>query len=250
MKTMFKVLKAILYPIAAVLAPCKIMDKDKFKIFEGGKVIISNHLSWMDAPYQMFWLPGYKRMLSKKENANGRFLLWLERNIGIIHIDRNKPELSSMRECINALKAGELMTIYPEGSRNRVNREIQPLHSGAALIALKGDASVVPVVCHHKGKPFRRNYMGVGDPVELGDLRGRRLDNDMLNEATERFRAAMEKTLEKLDYWVEHKGWKRDKKEKRRLKRLLKQQYKQAKKQARKADKTVDSRQSEPCVDA
>lgn len=233
-------LRTILYPVAAFLVPCKVMDKDKFKLLECGNVIISNHLSWMDVPYQMFWLPGFKRMLSKKENGNGRFVHWLAHNIGIIFIDRDKPELSSMRECIELLKSGAIMTIYPEGTRNRENRELQPLHSGAALIALKGDATVVPVVCHHKGKPFHRNYIGVGDPVYLNDLREKRLGQDMLNEATERFRAAMQKTLDKLDVWVETKGWKADRKEKRRQKRELKRQYKLAKKQAKKANKNGD----------
>ncbi|MCH5162630.1 MAG: 1-acyl-sn-glycerol-3-phosphate acyltransferase [Clostridiales bacterium] len=233
MRRMFNFLKVLLYPVATVLVPCKVMDKDKFKKIECGNLIISNHLSWMDVPYQMFWLPGFKRMLSKKENDGGKFKHWFVTNVGIIFIDRDKPELSAMRECINALKNGEIMTIYPEGTRNKVNRDLQELHSGAALLALKGDATVTPVVCHHKGVPFHRNYIGVGDPVNLDDLRGKRIDNDMLIEATARFRTAMEKTLAKLDYWVEHKGWKTDKKEKRRRKRLLKKQYKQAKKAAK-----------------
>lgn len=241
MKKFFMCLRTILYPVAAVLVPCKVMDKDKFKLLECGNVIVSNHLSWMDVPYQWFWLPGFKRMLSKKENGNGRFMHWLAHNIGIIFIDRDKPELSSMRECIDLLKSGAIMTIYPEGTRNRVNREIQELHSGAALIALKGDATVVPVVCHHKGKPFHRNYIGVGDPINLDDLRDKRLSGELLDEATSRFRAGMENTLLKLDDWVERKGWRTDKKEKRRLKRELNKQYRIAKKQAKKAEKCKDA---------
>ena len=113
-----------------------------------------------------------------------------------------------MRTCINALKNGEILTICPEGTRNRVNRELQPLHSGAALFALKGDAQVVPYVVHHKGKMFRRNYLGVGDPVDLSDLYGKRTDESVLKEATERFRIALQNTLDKLDVWVEQKGYK------------------------------------------
>ena len=241
MKKFFLTVRAFLYPLAALVVPCKVMDKDKFKNIEVGKVIVSNHLSWMDAPYQMFWLPGFRHMLSKKENAQGKFLNWLARNIGIVMIDRDNPELSSMRECIDILKSGDMLTIYPEGTRNRENRELQPLHSGAALIALKGEATVVPVVCHHEGRRLHRNYMGVGDPISLNDLPGKRLSGELLVEATARFREGMEKTLAKLDDWVENKGWKTDRKEKRRLKRELKKQYKKSKKLAKKADNSTDA---------
>lgn len=229
MKRMFYTMRFFVYPIAALIVPCKVMDKEKFCKYEPSQLIVSNHLSWMDIAYQFFWIPGYKRLLSKKENAGGKFQRWFIRNMGIIFVNREKPELSSMRECINALKNGETLLVYPEGTRNRVNREIQEMHSGSALFALKGNASVIPIVVHHKGKLFKRNYLGVGDPVDLSDLYSKRVDESVLNEATERFRVGMQKTLDKLDYWVEHKGWKTDKKLKRAEKKALKKQYKAAK---------------------
>ena len=229
MKKFFYFVRNSLYPLAHILVPCKVMDKEKFAKYEHGQLIVSNHLSWMDIAYQMFWIPGYKRMLSKKENEGNKFQKWVIRNMGIIFVDRDKPELSSMRECIGALKNGEVLLVYPEGTRNRVNREIQEMHSGASLFALKGDANVVPIVVHHKGKLFKRNYLGVGDPIDLSDLYGRRVDESVLIDATERFRAGMQKTLDKLDAWVDNKGWKADKKAKRAEKRALKKQYKAAK---------------------
>jgi len=64
----------------------------------------------------------------------------------------------------------------------------------------------------------------------MTDLFGRRLDESVLTEATERFRAGMQKTLDKLDGWVETKGWKLDKKRRRKEKKALKKEYKKAKK--------------------
>lgn len=233
MKKTFYFCRAILYPLAKILFPCKVMDKDKYKKLGKSRMIIANHLSWMDPAYQIFWIPKYKRILSKKENAGGKLKTWFLHNVGIIFIDREKPELSSMRECINALKAGEDLSIFPEGTRNRENRELQSLKSGAALIALKGGATVVPIAIHHKGKLFRRNYMGVGDPVSFEDLIGGRVDENTLNEATNRFKIALETTLKKLDDWVDRKGWKADRKNKRLAKKALKAEYKAAKRSAK-----------------
>ncbi len=231
MRAWYRFLYIFLYPLAKLLFPCKVMNKYKYRKYDRGQIIISNHLSWMDILYIYFGLSrDMKRPLSKKENKGSKAQAWFMGTIGVIFVDRDKPELSSMRECINALKNGDTLAIAPEGTRNRVNRELQPLHSGAALFALKGNARVVPYVIHHKGKLFRRNYAGVGDAVDLSDLFGKRVDETAIHEATERFRAAMQKTLDELDKWVEEKGYKREKHKAKIEKRELKLQYKAAKK--------------------
>ncbi len=237
MKRMFTFCRTLIFPLGKFLFPCKVMDKDKYTKYGRGQIIISNHLSWMDVSYQIFSLPGYKRILSKKENDGGKLQKWFLRNMGVIFVNRDKPELSSMRECVTALQNGETLSIFPEGTRNRVNREIMDMHSGAALFALKGEAGVVPVVVHHKGKLCKRNYIGVGDPIDLSDLYGKRVDTAVLDEAMSRYRAGMEATLAKLDKWVEEKGYKTERREMRRRKKekklelkMLNKRYKTAKK--------------------
>lgn len=231
MKGWHMFLRTVLVPFAKIIMPCKVMDKYKYKKYDVGQILLSNHLSWMDVFYTYFGVPGYKRVLSKKENAGNKLQRAFFKSLGVIFIDREKPELSSMRECINALKNGQTLGICPEGTRNRVNRELQPLHSGAAMFALKGNARVIPYVIHHKGKLFRRNYIGVGDAVDLSDLFDKRTDEHVIAEATERFRAALQETLDRLDVWVAQKGYKREKKEKRQAAVDLKNKYKAAKKQ-------------------
>ncbi len=230
MKAWFYFWRTLLWVFAKICFPCKVMDKHKYKKYARGQILISNHLSWMDVPYMYYGLPGFKRLLSKKENGGGKFRRAALGSIGIIFVNREKPELSSMRECLNALKDGQTLSIFPEGTRNKENREIQPMHSGAAMFALKGNAGVVPFVIHHKGKLFKRNYAGVGDPVRLDDLFGKRLDESVLQEATERFGAGMQATLDKLDKWVAEKGYKREKRALKRENKALSAQYRSAEK--------------------
>lgn len=233
MKGWHMFLRAILFPLGRMLFPCRVMNKDKYEKYDRGQIIIYNHLTWLDPLYMYFWLKGYKRMLSKKENSGNRLQKAFFRSIGVIFVDRDKPELSSMRTCINSLKDGEVLGIAPEGTRNRDNRELLPLHSGAALFALKGNARVVPVVIQRRGKLCRMNYLGVGDAVDLSDLYGKRADEHVLQEATERFRKAMQSTLDELDVWVEQKGYKRERERKKLDKKLVdgvNAQYKTAQK--------------------
>lgn len=210
MKIWYWFLRTILYPLSLILCPCKVLNKDRYKKFGRGQIIISNHLGWMDELYLYFGLPPvFLRPLSKKENSGNPLQRAFMESVGVIFINRDQPELSVMRYCINALKAGQVLYICPEGTRNRVNRDLQPFHSGAAMFALQGNANVVPYVIHHKGKPFKRNYAAVGDPVDLTDLFDKRISEAVLSEATERFRVAMQKALDELDAWVESKGYNR-----------------------------------------
>ena len=236
MKKSLLFVRGLLYPIAPLLFPCKVMDKDKYQKFDNGQLIITNHLSWMDVAYEVFWIPGYKRILSKKENEGGGIKKWfLKKVVGVIFVNRDKPELSSMREVISSLQDGNTISVFPEGTRNRVDRSLQPLHSGASMFALRAGVSVVPIVVHHKGKFFKRNYLGVGDRIYLDDIIGKRIDEATLETATERFRVGMQQTLDKLDAWVERKGWKEDKKRKKQEKRTFKKMYKTAKRDYAKA---------------
>ena len=233
MKGWHMFLRTILFPIGKLVFPCRVMNKDKYEKYDRGQIILYNHLSWMDVVYMYFGVKGYKRMLSKKENSGNKLQMAFLHSIGVIFVDRDKPELSAMRTCINALKDGETLGIAPEGTRNRINRDLQPLHSGAALFALKGNARVIPIVIQRKGRLFRMNYIGVGDAVDLSDLYGKRTDEHTLQEATDRFRAAMQKTLDELDVWVEQKGYKRERKRKKLDKKLVGEldgQYKTARK--------------------
>lgn len=243
MNKWFAFLRFILYPLGKLLFPCKVMDIDKYKKYGGGQILVSNHLSWMDVTYVFFGLPGgYVRALSKKENSGGKLQRAFLKSVGVIFIDRDKPELSSMRECLNALKDGETLYICPEGTRNRENRELLPFHSGAAMFAVKGQARVIPYVVHHKGKMFRRNYLGVGDPVDISDYYGKRVDESVLTEVTRLLKDAVQKTLDKLDIWVEQKGYKtekrrikREKKQKKAEMSKLQKQYEAARKEEKRA---------------
>ena len=107
----FMTLRFILFPLAAIAAPCKVMDKEKLKKYDHGRLLISNHLSWMDIVYQIFWVPSFKRFLSKKENGNNKLLMRFLRDVGVIFVNRDKPELSSMRECIESLKSGKTLSL-------------------------------------------------------------------------------------------------------------------------------------------
>ncbi len=116
-----------------------------------------------------------------------------------------------MRDAIAAVRRGECVVVYPEGTITR-DPGLWPMtgKTGAARIALATGAPLLPMaqwgaqdVIGPYAKEFRilpRKLMQVvvGPPVDLDDLRGREPDSETLRIATERLVAAMTALLEGL----------------------------------------------------
>ncbi|MEN2744772.1 lysophospholipid acyltransferase family protein [Sinomonas halotolerans] len=106
---------------------------------------------------------------------------------------------------------GGAIIVYPEGTLTR-DPDMWPMkgHTGAARLALKTGAPVVPIA--HWGDhelfpryakrlhvfPRKKARVLVGDPVDLSDLRERPMDKTTLVEATDRIMAAITALLGEL----------------------------------------------------
>ena len=118
---------------------------------------------------------------------------------------------TSLEVAREVIEEGGAIVVYPEGTLTR-DPGLWPMkgHTGAARLALKTGAPVVPIA--HWGDhelfpryakklhvfPRKKAVVLVGDPVDLDDLRGRPLDKTTLVEATERIMAAITGLLAEL----------------------------------------------------
>ena len=105
-------------------------------------VIVPNHVSFLDAPLAASILP--KRPVFAIDMAMAQ-RWWIQPILKIMRtmaLDPLKP--MAMRAVINAVRDGEMLVIFPEG-RITVTGSMMKIYDGAALIADKADAMVVPV---------------------------------------------------------------------------------------------------------
>lgn len=223
MNLFYSIAKAIVYLPFKILFPTKIIGKRNFP--RKTKVItVSNHISWTDIPVVAVSLPGYRHFIAKKEIGRKPFVRWLTKSLGAVFVDRGKADMASMRETIGLLKKGESISIFPEGTRNKVDTSMNEVKSGIVMFSVKGDAPVVPVMIYGKGRVFRRNYIYVGVPFELTQIKNRRLDTPAMNEGVAAVTAKMEQAKELLDFHVENR--------KKKDFKLLCKQAKRARKKA------------------
>ncbi|MBJ7464302.1 MAG: 1-acyl-sn-glycerol-3-phosphate acyltransferase [Mycolicibacterium sp.] len=113
----------------------------------GGAVIAVNHTSYFD--FTFAGLPAYRqgrgrkvRFMAKKEVFDHKIGGPLMRSLRHIEVDRANGADSFAAACA-ALKAGELVGVYPEATISR-SFEIKGFKSGAARMAIAADVPIIP----------------------------------------------------------------------------------------------------------
>lgn len=126
----------------------------------GGIVLASNHASNLDPAILGGLLPRVCHFLAKEELFRvpvfGRVITALNSH----PINRSGMDRAALRACVDAVRSGYPLTVFPEGTRTP-NGELLPAKPGLALIARQGRAPVVPI---YIDGTFRAMPRGVSFP--------------------------------------------------------------------------------------
>ena len=109
---------------------------------EGGVLVCSNHQSYLDPALVGMSIHRHARYLARETLFRGPFG-WLIRAINAIPLDREGAGLRGLKETLQCLKQGEVVVIFPEGTRSP-DGQIAPLKPGFAALARRSGAAVMP----------------------------------------------------------------------------------------------------------
>ena len=112
----------------------------------GPAVVVFNHLGDADAVLMMATLP-FKSPVEGigKIELNEHWLVGpVFRAYGIIWVHRGQPDRRALRAALEALAAGRKVTLAPEGRQSLIGG-LEEGNAGAAFLALKSGAPIVPV---------------------------------------------------------------------------------------------------------
>ncbi|MFA4904896.1 MAG: lysophospholipid acyltransferase family protein [Candidatus Margulisiibacteriota bacterium] len=109
-------------------------------------VIVSNHQGAADILILLAYLPVDFRFVIKKELFKVPFFGWYLKKAGYISVDRGVGEKAHrlFSEAEDALKTGDSILVFPEGTRSR-DGKLQPFKRGSLLLAQKARVNIVPV---------------------------------------------------------------------------------------------------------
>lgn len=110
---------------------------------EGPFLIASNHASFLDPPMVGQAIPRQICFMARKTLFQNFFAGALLRSWKAIPIDREGGDVGAIRGILDALKRGEAVMLFPEGTRTR-DGNLQSAKPGLGFLVAKADVPVVP----------------------------------------------------------------------------------------------------------
>lgn len=158
----------------------------------GNAILAPNHRSLIDhfvvasLTKRQVWFMGKAELFKKKQAAR------LLNALGAFPVKRGKPDRASLQRCLQLLAEGNLVGIYPEGTR-RPDSRFEDVEEGFAYIAVRSGAPIVPIglsgteAVFPKGKKLPRVVkirVVVGKPFRVTAQTSGVLPRTKLREAT------------------------------------------------------------------
>jgi 1-acyl-sn-glycerol-3-phosphate acyltransferase len=173
---------AILQFVAQVLFVCLLQGRAFHRERvprQGGLLAVSNHQSYLDPILAALAIGRPFNPMARDSLFRTPGFSWLIRSLYAFPVKRAAADLGAIREAIRRLRDGQIVLVFPEGTRTR-DGAIGQLHAGIVLIAQRAGVPIMPVVidgafqCWPRSRilptlhPVRVIY---GEPIPLEDVR-------------------------------------------------------------------------------
>ena len=215
-KLVYGLVVCIVGAFTKVVWPWKFEDGEKLWGDKRGRVLVMNHVSLLEPVVTLVTLwahgipvrPIYKSEWNKTPGAE-----WLFSRGGGIPVERGTADIKCLRRAERALKRGECVLIYPEGTRIKTEDQPVQIHGGFAIMARMGKAPVQPMAVvgardisngtTRFKRIFWRVFLKVGDCISMDDMTA----ETKKGKAEEMERVAMERVYALRDELrAEHPG--------------------------------------------
>lgn len=123
----------------------------------GAGIIVSNHRSFLDPFVLGTCLRRPVYYVAKKELFRGRFTSWLLSSVGAFPVQRGTGDAEMVLTAKAILERGDLLLIFPEGTRNR-KPGLGRVKRGFGRLALDTGAPVIPAAVHGTDRVRRKTW--------------------------------------------------------------------------------------------
>lgn len=174
---------------------------------EGGAILASNHLSFADSIFLPLTIDRRVSFLAKSDYFTGKGIKGFVTKIffigtGQLPIDRSggKASEASLNTGLRVLGRGDLLGIYPEGTRSPDGRLYRG-RTGIARMALEAKVPVVPVVMvdtdtmmpiGRRMPRIMRVGVVIGEPLDFSRFEGMESDRYILRSVTDEIMVALQ----------------------------------------------------------
>lgn len=180
---LYWLIKILSWPFLFLFLPTRVKNRKNIK---KGKnyIFVCNHTTNLDVVLLFHNIHRRQYVLAKKELFSSKLKSWFFKRMYAIPVDRQNVDLHTVKTCIGLLKNGKTMTIFPEGTRNKENQDLQAVKNGAAMFAIKSGVEILPIHIAKRPRLFRFNTLTFGEPFSLNQFSGQKLTKEVLDEAS------------------------------------------------------------------
>ncbi len=200
---LLNVLRVIVIPFYWIFRPFRFYGNRKVK--DGACIYICNHYGLMDPAFPACTTWEGIHFMAKKEVEKMPLIGFLFKKVKGISVNRDGNDVRALLDCFKCLKNGEKICIFPEGTRNKTEVELQPFRHGAAAIAIKAKVSIIPMMIYKKPKFFQMAHILMGEPIELTEYYDKKLGETEYAEADKKLYDIMLELRKKHTEFLESK---------------------------------------------
>jgi 1-acyl-sn-glycerol-3-phosphate acyltransferase len=176
---LYKFIKAIFRIIFSTLYPWDIRGLDHIPP-KGPLIICSNHINWVDPALVGSMIPRSPvYFMAKEELFNYIIFGNIIKGVGAFPVKRDSADLKSIKKALSLLKEGAFIALFPEGTRSKTG-EVGEALPGAALLALKSEAPVLPIAIRGRYRLFKKIQISIGETMTFPEFYGQKAKRELL----------------------------------------------------------------------
>ncbi len=142
-RIVYRIVRGVLVPFFKLYFRMQAISCDHIPA-EGGAIIASNHRSFVDPFIIGACAPRPLYFVAKKELFKRPWQAWLLNSLGAFPVDRGNADEETITTAKAILARGEIVLIFPEGTRTRPGTLGTPKR-GVGRLALEAGVPVIPV---------------------------------------------------------------------------------------------------------
>lgn len=150
----------------------------------GAYIMCANHTSNWDPPIIVACTNRKMHIMAKAELFKNKFICWFAEKCWVFPVKRGGKDIESMKHSLKVLKDGEMLMLFPEGTRNGMSKNGKA-QNGAAFMALRTGVPVIPVGIIGDMKPFHKVTLNYGKPLDFSEYKSNKPEKEVLEKVSQ-----------------------------------------------------------------